>query len=48
MTKKVKGVLKSCAVPGSTAKGYRDAWDTGLANNAKKRGKTVGINRPGT
>jgi hypothetical protein len=48
MTKKVIGVLKSCGVPGSTAKGYRDTWDTGLANNAKKRGKIAGINRPST
>ncbi|MCL6638515.1 MAG: hypothetical protein K6T80_02385 [Firmicutes bacterium] len=48
MAKRIKGLIKSCSVPGSDEKGYRDTWDTGTANMAKKNIKVTGPNRPGT
>ncbi len=47
MSKKVKGVLKSCGdVPGSSKLGYRDLWDTGRASVSKRKQKVTGPNRP--
>lgn len=46
MPRRVRGFLKRCGVPGSTAKGYRAVWDTGFANYAKKISKVRGPDRP--
>lgn len=46
MGKKIKGVLKGCAVPSTSKTGYKDTWDMGNAANAKKNWRLLRPDRP--
>lgn len=48
MSKKIKGMLKGCRVPGTAETGYRNTWDMGRAAGAKKRTRLKGPDTPGT
>jgi len=46
MGKRVKGMIKGCAVSPPAKMGYKDTWDAGKAANSKKRWRLSSPDRP--